>query len=192
MKKLDSGLLLVLEAVGGPDVRLRERFPWEKLCGAIAETFRFTARERAEFSRNATARLIGAIPFAAGCDEAERTALAHLAVYMTEIRGGSLIGAHTPADNASLLARLRLIASFKGGDRRVIDHGMNRLALIMIRGYERSRAEDARQGIYNPLNDGSWDAGVMKAKLTGAIGAFPCDMLDRMAPDDKEGEIGGW
>jgi hypothetical protein len=192
MNKFSFRLLAALEAVPKPDERLQEGFPWELLCNAVSATFRFTARERAAFSRNNTAKLIGAIPFAAGCDEAKRTALAHLAVYMTEIRGGSLIGAHTPADNISLLARLRLIASFKAGDRRVIDHGMNRLALIMIRGYERSKAEDARRCIYNPLNDGSWDAGVMKARLIEAIKTFPCEMLDRLGPDDDGNDQGEW
>jgi hypothetical protein len=194
MKTFNPLLLIALETVSAPGGQAREQFPWERLCKAVAETFRFTARERMEFSRNATAKLIGAIPFAAGCDEAERTALAHLALYMTEIRGGSRIGAHTPADNASPLARLRLIASFKGGDRRIIDHGMNRLALIMLRGYERSKAEDARRRIYNPLNDGSWDAGAMEARLTKAL--LPGNILDHIVPDivpdNEEKEQAGW
>jgi hypothetical protein len=124
------------------------------LCTALAETFRFTESEHAAFTRNTTARLIAVLPFAAGCDEPLRTALAHLAIYLTEIRGGSRIGAHTQTDNQDPLTRLRLISSFKGGDPQVIQHGMAMLALIMIQGYERSKADDAYNQVYNPLNDG--------------------------------------
>jgi hypothetical protein len=83
----------------------------------VAETFRFTSHEQTAFAGNNTARLIAAIPFVTGCEEAERSALAHLAVYMTELRGGRLIGAHTPADNVSPFTRLRLLSSFIGGNR---------------------------------------------------------------------------
>jgi hypothetical protein len=158
----------------------------------MAETFRFTESEHAAFACNSTARLIAALPFAAGCDEPERTALAHLAVYLTEIRGGSRIGAHTQADNANPLTRLRLIASFKGGDQRVIQHGMYQLALIMLHGYERSKAADARHQVYNPLNDGSWDAHTMNHWLIKTIHTFPGDLLDQLVPDTGGQEPVTW
>ncbi|MDR0628902.1 MAG: hypothetical protein LBG24_04565 [Treponema sp.] len=170
----------------------QERVPWTTLCTAMAKTFRFTESEHAAFARNPTARLIAALPFAAGCDEPERTALAHLAIYLTELRGGSRIGAHTQADNADPLTRLRLIASFQGGDPRVIRHGMNQLALIMLHGYERSKAADTQNQGYNPLNDGSWDAPVLKTRLTSALHAFPCELLDSIVPDPEDQEPGCW
>jgi hypothetical protein len=159
---------------------------WDTLCTCIAETFRFTETERIAFERNKTAQLIAALPFAAGCDEPERTALAHLAVYMTEIRGGSSIGGHTPGDNESIFARLRLIASFKGGNPAVITHGMNKLALIMVQGYKRSKEEDALRGVYNPLNDCSWNAEELKVQLISGINAFPCEILDSILPEGEE------
>jgi hypothetical protein len=171
---------------------LWDAVPWDMLCTCVAETFRFTEAEKAAFRRNRTAQLIGALPFAAGCDEPERTALAHLAVYMTELRGGSGIGGHTPSDNAEPLTRLRLLTSFKGGNQVVIMHGMNKLALIMIEGYERSQAEDARRQVYNPLNDGSWNAEALKAALTQTLEVFPCEVLDGMLPDDSGTEPTDW
>ena len=155
-------------------------FPWENLCKSAAETFRFTSQEEAAFAGSSTARLIAAIPFVAGCEEAERTALAHLAVYMTELRGGKRIGDHTPADNVSPFTRLRLLSSFKGGNQNVIRHGMSQLALIMLAGYERSREEDLRRRVYNPLNDGSWDAAAMRLKLNEELQACPCAALDHI------------
>jgi hypothetical protein len=66
---------------------------------------------------------------------------------------------------------------------------MNKPALIMILGYERSK-EDARRQACNPLNDGSWDAEALKARLTKTAG--PCEMLDRIVPDDEVKELIGW
>jgi hypothetical protein len=160
--------------------RMRSDFdvPWSELCRCVAETFRFTAAEVEAFAENRTARLIGTIPFAAGCEEPERTALAHLALYVTELRGGNGIGGHGRGDDRSLFARLRLLSSFIGGDQEIIRHGMNYLALIMLVGYERSRSADDRNGVYNPLNDGSWDGAELKAGLINAIEAYPCALLD--------------
>jgi hypothetical protein len=157
-------------------------FPWEALCRSAAETFRFTGPEEAAFAANRTARFIAALPFAARCDEPERTALAHIAVYMTELRGGRHIGGHTRADDASPLARLRLLFSFKGGNRAVIKHGAARLALLMLSGYEESRGQDRRQGVYNPLNSGSWDAEALRSALLKDVQACPCAELDAILP----------
>lgn len=161
-------------------------FPWwSHLCDCVAETFRFTDVEMSAFAENRTAKLIGAIPFVAGCEEPERTALTHLALYVTELRGGAAILGHIPADNASIFRRLRFIAGFSGGDTAVINHGMTWLALIMLVGYERSRDADARNHVYNPLNDGSWDAESLKAKLVESLKTAPCEALDAIL---NEGE----
>jgi hypothetical protein len=149
----------------------------------MAETFRFTDAERCAFEENRTAKLIGSIPFAAGCDEPERTALVHLALYVTELRGGSVILGHRPTDNTDLFRRLRFISTFSGGNQEIIQHGMNWLALIMLAGYERSREADQRDQVYNPLNDGSWDAAALKTRLMEAIEAYPCPVVDSIFSD---------
>jgi hypothetical protein len=101
-----------------------------------------------------------------------------LALYVTELRGGSKVLGHIPADDAGLFRRLRFIGTFSGGDEGIIRHGMNYLALIMLTGYERSREADLRDGVYNPLNTGAWDAAELKAGLLKAIEGYSCDVLD--------------
>ncbi len=156
---------------------------WNELCDCMAETFRFTEQERKLFAEDAVAQLIAALPFEAGCDEPERTALAHLAIYMTELRGGRKIGDHTPADNEGPMVRLRLLSSFKGGKREVIEHGMYLLALVMLTGYIRSKESDKQNNIYNPLNDGSWDAGKLQGEFLEKIRANPSETLDNILPE---------
>jgi hypothetical protein len=156
---------------------------WDELCGCMAETFRFTEEEKNTFSRSAVAQLIATLPFEASCDEPARTALAHLAIYMTELRGGRIIGDHTPADNESPMARLRLLASFKGGKKEVLEHGMNLLALVMVSGYIHSREYDQQNGIYNPFNDGSWDADKIREELLENVRMNPVKTLDNILPE---------
>lgn len=63
---------------------------------------------------------------------------------------------------------------------------MTQLALLMLAGYERSREHDLRCGVYNPLNDGSWDAEAMWLTLSRELQACPCATLDDILPDIYE------
>ncbi len=147
---------------------------------AAVETFRFSDKEREAFEKNRVSQLIAAIPFLAGCEDAKRTALAHLSVYLTELRGGSIIFDHCKDDNNSVYTRLRLISMFKGGNEEVIHHGMTLLALCMLDGYNMSAKSDLKKGIYNPLNDGSWDYDILYTSLTNEINENPCEAIDTL------------
>ena len=153
---------------------------WTRLTNQIDKTFRFTPEEFDRFTNNKVARLIGELPFIAGCEDAERTALAHLAIYITAIRGGRAIFDHTKDDNSDPLARLRLGMSFKGGSPDIINHGMHLLALVMLEGYKRDQGKDRLSGEYNPLNDGSWDYEAMKEKITSVCLQNPCGKIDEI------------
>jgi hypothetical protein len=156
---------------------------WSELCNCMEETFRFTEDEKNAFSKDRVAQLIAALPFEAGCDEPKRTALAHLAIYLTELRGGRNIGDHTPEDNKSPLTRLRLLSSFKGGDTKIIEHGMHQLALVMLAGYIHSKESDKKESVYNPLNDHSWNADKMQEEILEIIRKNPVENLDYILPE---------
>ncbi len=153
---------------------------------AVIDTFRFTDEEKEDFLGNEVAQLVAAIPFVAGCEDAKRTALAHLAIYITELRGGAIIFDHCEVDNNSVYTRLRLISSFKGGDEKIIHHGMSILALIMLEGYRDSTQKDRLNGIYNPLNEGAWDYNILLANLKNDIEEHPCIALDMLVFNEKE------
>ncbi len=159
---------------------------------AVIDTFRFTEEERNDFVGNEVAQMVAAIPFIAGCEDAKRTSLAHLSIYFTELRGGSVIFDHSKDDNNSIYTRLRLISLFKGGDESVIHHGMTILALIMLEGYKDSAKKDIDNNIYNPLNDGSWDYEVLKTNLWNDIRENPVPELDRIILDEKGLVRGVW
>ncbi len=137
----------------------------DEMITLAAASFRFSVEEKSKFSTLKTARLIAALPFLAECEDAERTALAHLSMYILAARDGRAIFDHKPSDDADLFSRLRLGMSFKGGNQSVLKRGMDLLALQMLSGYNRDRSKDAASGEYNPLNSGSWDFNALSGKL---------------------------
>ncbi len=159
---------------------------------AVIDTFRFTEEERKDFIGNEVAQLVAAIPYVAGCEDAKRTALAHLSIYFTELRGGSVIFDHNNDDNKSVYTRLRLISLFKGGDEKIIHHGMTILAYIMLEGYKESASRDIENNIYNPLNDGSWDYDILKTSLMNDIRQNPCLKLDNLVLENGNLIRGAW
>lgn len=150
------------------DVQMPEGM-WDYLVEEMKKVYRFTRKETKWFRNCKTAKLIATIPFAAECDEPERTAIAHLCIYLAEIRGFQKYYAHLPSDDSDLYKRLGFISTFEGGNREIIENGMNLLALIMIEGYHRSEEIDKQNGAYNPFVSGTWDYEILKNKLIESL-----------------------
>ncbi len=153
---------------------------WINVCEKISESFAFTEEQHQALLENNTARLIAELPFIAGCDEAERTALTHLAVYFLAAGSGRFVFDHCPEDDGDIFNRLRLGMSFKGGDQSILTHGMSKLALQMLCGYNRDREKDLLSGEYNPLNSGAWDFETLENQLVETILENPCAELDEI------------
>jgi hypothetical protein len=131
---------------------------WARLSAIAAEALRMTDEEATRFRANRVAKLVGLLPFLAGCDDAERSALSHLTVFVLANRGQARRAFdHAPADDADVLARLRTIADFKDGDAALIGRGMALLGLCMLAGYRRDVERDALLGEHNPVGSGVWD-----------------------------------
>jgi len=159
---------------------------WEKLAVNIAASMRMTDDEFIKFRANSVARLVGLLPFMAGCDDPERTALSHLATFVIAGRGESRTTFdHAPADDIEPLARLRTISDFKGGDDATIERGMALLCLCMVSGYERDGARDAQSGEYNPVASGAWNAVSIKEQLAAVLARNTGTTMDLvMTADD--------
>lgn len=152
---------------------------WEYLTEETSRVFSLTGKEEELLYNSNTAKIIAAIPFVAGCNEPERTAIAHLCIYEAEIKGFQKYFAHLPSDDDNIFNRLAFISTFDGGNPAIIQHGMNILAYIMIEGYNRSKEKDLKNGIYNPIANGKWDYKTLKARLLKKIKEIECPDLDR-------------
>ena len=142
---------------------------WDYFVSEIKTIYRLTDEEAAEFAENSTAKIIAAIPFVAGCYRPEVTAIAHLSLYMNEKKGFQKYYACNPLDDTDLFERLEPISHFRGGDKKIIEYGMNTLAYIMIEGYHKSEKYDAENGIYNPFISGNWNYRLLNTKLTKMV-----------------------
>lgn len=152
---------------------------WSKVVRLVAEALRLSLSEMESLQRNRTAMLIGALPALSGTPDADRVAVQHVITYLTA-RHLEAIFDHRRDDDKEIMARLERISHFPGGDRRVIQRGMDLLALTMISGYERSVVTDRRQGVYNPIESGSWDGEREKARLVKAIRAVSSPEMDQI------------
>jgi hypothetical protein len=155
---------------------------WKGIVSIIASSFNMDAAKKARLLAAPTPKLIAAIPYLAGCREPKRTALAHLATYLVAAsEAGAATFDHNAGDNYDVLARLATGASFEGGDPAIINRGMKKLAVIMIRGYQKDLESDKAKGLYNPVLDGKWDAQAKLASLESAIAAIDDDEMDTIS-----------
>lgn len=163
-----------------------ELFPeseWMEIADRVGSAFRMTGDEKRSLSEGRIAKLIAATPFLAGCDEARRTAVAHLGSYILSIRPETKKYADcSKGDGAALLERFRLISNFKGGDSRIIERSLNLLALNMVSDYRRDIEEDDRLGKYNPIAAGLWNFEEMVVDLQYKVACVECPEMDEILP----------
>jgi len=159
---------------------------WDELSGKTAKAFRMLPWTAAKLKNNRTARLIAALPFIAGCEHPERTALAHLATFvLASSESCKRVFDHDESDNVTPTARLAPIADFQGGDKAVIEEGMARLAMIMANGYKKDLEKDKKNGEYNPILAGAWKHEELASKFKAAQKSTSTRALDsEISADD--------
>ena len=60
---------------------------WNYLVDGVSKVFKFDEEEKYKIENSNTAKIIATLPFEAQCKEPERTAIAHLCLYVAEIKG---------------------------------------------------------------------------------------------------------
>ncbi len=152
---------------------------WNQITRHVAEATRLSIGEMEQLRRNRIAKLIGAIPMIADCRDADRVAVQHVTTYLLARRLEEIFD-HRRGDDDPVAARLERVSHFPGGDRKLIQRGMDLLTLVMVCGYERTQVADRREGVYNPLESGSWDGEREKKRLVKAIRAVPSPEMDQI------------
>jgi hypothetical protein len=128
---------------------------WAEIVSTIAQVHRLTDEERSRFAKAPVPKLIAAIPFVAGCESPQRTAIAHLGTYLAAMRVPAFN--HKPTDRQGIYSRFAPIMTFQGGSENIIMAGMARLALVSYYDHVRDQADDSITGKYNPVTAKEWD-----------------------------------
>lgn len=167
---------------------------WAEISDEIAQAFRMSEEQASFLRKKSIARLIAAIPFAAGCEHPARTAVAHLGTYLLSVRETKHFFNATPADDGSIFDRLALISCFSGGDQRVIRKGMSLLALNMLNDYRRDQEVDRCVGKYNPVAAGAFDYESERIALQKNVDDVESPLLDAVVSKsgDGSGTEGYW
>lgn len=154
---------------------------WNDLTDRMALLFNFAEEKKALFKNNRLARLIGAIPFLAGCDQPIRTALSNLTVtYLASHEAGKDVFTHNFSDNESLMKRLEPISHFPNGNPIIADRGMKLLAVIMLSDHNKDKVLDEENGKYNPVSSSIWNYEELIKKLGDQILAVDCPQMDEI------------
>lgn len=163
---------------------------WASITRMAAEVLRLGPTELQILRDTVTARLIAAIPYIAGCRDADRTATQHVVTYLLAERADEIFD-HRIEDDHAVEARLERISHCVGGDAKLLRRGMALLELTMVSGYERSVETDRARGVYNPLLSGAWDADEIKSRLVKEIRSIPSPPMDEIF-DVERALMGRW
>lgn len=155
---------------------------WLELCDRMAGTFHMDSSMAQWLKEKDVARLIAATPFLANSHNPKQTAASHLSIYLLSVSEStkSIFHHNEWSDDFNIMNRLKPIGNFDGGDKSIIDRGMNLLALNMICGYERDLQKDEKLKKYNPISSGVWNFEKMKNKLIHDIDTNPCPEMDEI------------
>ncbi|ORC35702.1 hypothetical protein B4O97_08655 [Marispirochaeta aestuarii] len=165
---------------------------WHWIVERTAVSFNMDREFRRKLEAKKTARLIGALPFLAGCEHAMQTSIQHVSIYvLAQLEGTKEFFLHTKEDDCCLEHRLQPIMQFCGGDPGVITRGMNLLKLQMVAGYLRDMDKDMHNTKYNPVAAGVWNAEEIMEQLRSDILAHPHREMDEIM-DLEESIRGFW
>jgi len=156
---------------------------FRQLVNELKLSMKLTDEEVSKWEQSITAKIIAAIPYAAGCDNPERYALANLS---TLIIAGKNRSIYDMKKGESIRDRLDPIMNFKGGDPKVIEKGMKLLELISLEDHEKDKDEDVSK--YNPVKENDINYEIERKKLISEINSLPGKELDAIAkPDELRG-----
>lgn len=155
-----------------------EFFNWSSLVNQIAISFSLENDEKKLLSKSKVAKLIGALPFLAGCHESERTSLCHLSIYIIAMKGSKSAFNHNIEDDHYIMDRLSAINNFIDGDEKIIKRGMSLLSLVMLHGYKRDIKKDKKLKKYNPISSGKWDYIKLVNELSSVVKSIGCSNMD--------------
>lgn len=154
---------------------------WIEIVGRISDLFCLSAKKSREIMFSKTYKLIAAIPFLAGCDEALKTSLSHMAItYMAADNSAKDVFSNSFHDTNFIQKRLERISHFSGGDREVIDRGMNLLAYMMISDQLKNYEEDSSKSGYSNSSSTDWNPENEQKKLEEMISSTECISMDNI------------
>lgn len=156
---------------------------WDRISEDVANAFSMTEKEKERFKNKDIARLIAAIPIFAGCENAERTAVSHLGVYVLSNKETKHYFNPAASDDKDIFKRLEHIGTFIAGDPMIIKKGMSLIALTMLNDYQRDIHIDETLGKYNPVASGSFEYESLKQELKSQIDSIECYELDAIYDD---------
>ncbi len=116
------------------------------------------------------ARLVAAIPYLAGSEDADRFSLSNLLTLHGSRKASAFFGFRTSDQDI-----FRRWATYHVGNQsepRVVDFGLTLLALGSLAKFEKLASDDRKKGTPNPVTSGLWNPG-LRAELEAELAKSP-------------------
>ena len=140
---------------------------WQDVVGHLGDALGADAKQ---WQDKKVARLVAAIPYLAGAADPDRQAVSNLLVLHGAAKARKLFD-HRKTDDADLMRRLASFDFGRSADPKVVQYGLNLLALVMIADHEKDLEADKKAGKYNPVASGVWKADIQKKQIQTALSA---------------------
>lgn len=159
------------------------RFDYEALLRAVTQ-FTNSEERYQDYQSDELLKLVGALPYLAGCSQPDRIALVHMVTFILMSTHGYPKEAflHSKLDDISLNHRLALLNMFPDGNKKIIQRGMDILALVMIQDHMNDLHEDLQAGKYNPFLARTWDYRSLRTDLISRIKEHDCPEMEAVFP----------
>ena len=150
---------------------------WSEITDLVAKEFGLSETRLQALRSKSIAKLIGAIPYLAGCDHADELAVSNLRHYVMSCGVGAKLYAATAENSDDVFGRLSP-AQYQGGDEAIIRRGMSLIALNMLADYQRDVELDQELGKYNPIGTGDWNYDEKLDELLTNVTSVECPEMD--------------
>ncbi|MGL1892017.1 MAG: hypothetical protein OCD02_10340 [Spirochaetaceae bacterium] len=157
---------------------------WIELVNIVTKQFNYSAKVENKLLKNKIFKLIGMIPFLANSNNPSRTAVMNMSAFLIAATSGKELFIHNFSDNEYLEKRLDVINHFDGGDKNIIQKGMNLLILAMVSDYKRDLDVDRITNKYNPLSSSIWNYETIKADIIKENNSIICTEMDKILDTD--------
>jgi hypothetical protein len=166
------------------------QFEWDKILKDMVKVFKLSAKELNTISNSPAFKITAFIPYAAGCEDADRCSYTHLASLIMASRLGDFsVSSFRETDLENLNRRLDYVSNFKGGKKDVIKKGMDLLKYNMLLDYKADASNDSKIGKANPISVKTFNIEEELKKVKTELESNPSNDFDSLFSKDALGVV---
>lgn len=127
---------------------------WQELQTYVIKSTSLNNQEQELLSQSLVAKILGAIPYLAGCDNPDQLAVLEVSLYIVAMRNKELFS-HREKQTIRERINTGFLSPLREGDPNIVDFGLTLLELISLNDHKSDLTSDLLNEHSNPLTDGN-------------------------------------